>query len=192
MAKINLLPWREELRKEQLKEFIIAMAVAAALMGVIVAGVHLQINQMISAQQGRNNMLQSVIKEVEEQIKEIEELEKSKEQLLSRMRVIEKLQSDRPLIVKRFDALVNITPDGLSFTDLSQKGMVVTIKGFAESNARVSSLMQALDRSLLYKNPKLIYIRNAKKSGGSAGGEGSREFQLVVSLATDSDDSTEE
>jgi len=175
MARINLLPWREELRKQRQQQFYFLAVGSALVMALVVVFIHLQINGMISEQEGRNRFLENEIKKVEEQIKEIEALERKKAQLLARMRVIERLQGNRPEVVHLFEQLVVRIPAGLYFTQVEQKERTLTIQGHAQSNARVSSMMRNLDASEWLENPALEVIEASSK-----GGERSRTFTLTV------------
>lgn len=162
MAKINLLPWREERRKELLNEFLIMLGLVALFAGLTVGIVHFYHSQLIERQNARIGYIDKRIKEVDKKIIEIKELEKQKESLLSRMRAIESLQRDRPLIVHLFDELVSSVPDGMSVNDLKQEGPKITITGEAQSNARVSSFMRKIEQSEWLKNPKLKIIKEKK------------------------------
>lgn len=162
MAKINLLPWREERRKELLNEFLIMLGLVALFAGLTVGIVHFYHSQLIERQNTRIGYIDKRIKEVDKKIIEIKELEKQKESLLSRMRAIESLQRDRPLIVHLFDELVSSVPDGMSVNDLKQEGPKITITGEAQSNARVSSFMRKIEQSEWLKNPKLKIIKEKK------------------------------
>ena len=164
MAHINLLPWREELRKERNKDFYTVMGLAVGLMIVIIAAVHLQIQSEIDYQNRRNSFLQNEIKLVESQINEINDLEKKKQQLISRMEIIERLQSNRPEVVHLFDELAHLVPDGLYLASIAQKERLLTIKGIAQSNARVSAFMRNLDQSIWFDEPNLLVIKAETKS----------------------------
>lgn len=179
MAHINLLPWREELRKQKQREFASIAGGSVLLMALVIVYVHVMINGQIDNQIERNNYLKSEIALVERKIVEINELEKSKQQLIARMRVIEELQQNRPEIVRRFDALARIVPNGLHLKSLSQKGSVLTFNGQAQSNARVSSFMRRLDAAELFSSPKLKVIK-AEGSGVAR----SRAFTLDVNAVT--------
>jgi type IV pilus assembly protein PilN len=159
MAKINLLPWREALRKEKQKEFGMLMGLGAVLAAIIVILVHVFYAQKIEAQQERNKFLKDEIANLDKKIKEIKHLEDEKEKLLARMRAIEQLQGNRPLIVRFFDELVGSLPEGVSVTNISQKGKSITINGEAQSNARVSSFMRKLESSLWLESPQLDIIQ---------------------------------
>ncbi len=178
MAHINLLPWREELRYQRKKEFLTIVGGMAIIAAGLVLVVHVYVGILINSQEGRNNILKEEIKKVESKIKEISELEKKKEQLISRMRVIEQLQSNRPEVVHLFVEIAKAVPEGLYIVNLTQKGRRVTIKGKAQSNARVSAFMRSLEASPWFGEPKLDVIsasKNAKKNVEKA-----REFTLWV------------
>ena len=178
MAHINLLPWREELRAQRNKNFYTLIGLAAGAMVAIVAMVHLQIQSDIDHQNRRNSLLQKEIKIVDGKINEIKDLEKKKQQLISRMEIIERLQSNRPEVVHLFDELAHLVPDGLYMRSVSQKSRLLTIMGVAQSNARVSAFMRAIDQSIWFEEPNLLVIKAEKK-----GFERAREFTLIVKRA---------
>ncbi len=167
MARINLLPWREELRKEQQRQFLTIMGLSAILMVLIIIAVHIQIAGMISYQNSRNDFLNKEIAKVEKQIKEIDNLAKQRKRLLARMEVIETLQRNRPEVVHLFDELVKVMPDGVYLESLTQKGKTLVMEGVAQSNARVSALMRNIDASPWLTNPSLQVIKIEKKSSDS-------------------------
>ncbi len=164
MARINLLPWREELRKQRQREF--GVMIAGALFITLLLGfyVHLHISGIIDHQKARNNFLKQEIALVDQKIKEIKELEKTKAKLLARINIIQELQSSRPEIVHLFDELVTRTPEGSYLTDVTQQGKSVTVKGRAQSNARVSSYMRNVDASGWMGSPSLQIIENKDKT----------------------------
>jgi len=179
MARINLLPWREELRKEQQRQFLTIMGLSAVLMLLILVAVHIQIAGMISHQNDRNDFLQREITKVEKQIKEIDELTKKKKNLLARMEVIETLQRNRPEVVHLFDEMVKVMPDGVFLESLTQSGNSLVMKGSAQSNARVSALMRNVDASPWLMTPHLQVIKsNSKKSEN-------RSFVLMATQTSD-------
>ncbi len=159
MAKINLLPWREAQRKEKQQEFFMMLGAGAVLAAIVVIVVHVYNSQLIEAQEARNQFLEDQIAVLDKKIEQIKELEDEKEKLLARMRAIEQLQGNRPLIVRFFDELVRSLPEGVSVADVSQKGKVITIKGEAQSNARVSSFMRNLESSEWLALPRLDIIQ---------------------------------
>ena len=159
MAHINLLPWRDELRKRREKEFIITAVIAALLMGGVVLGVHLHYESRIAYQNQRNTFIETEIAALDKQIKEIENLKKERDRLIARTKVIQNLQAGRPEIVHVFDELVTTLPDGVYYTKVVQKGRSLNLEGVAQSNARVSSLMRSLDASTWFENPSLVEIK---------------------------------
>ncbi|MEQ8288269.1 MAG: PilN domain-containing protein [Gammaproteobacteria bacterium] len=161
MSRINLLPWREARRKELLTQFIVSVVVVAALAGAVWGGVHYYYVQLIDFQNQRLTFLDDKIKVLDKKIAEIKELSKQKERLLSRMRAIEQLQSNRPLIVRLFDEIIYAMPEGMTLTEVKQKGKDITISGLAQSNARVSSFMRSIENSEWIKNPNLKVIRES-------------------------------
>lgn len=175
MARINLLPWRAELRKQRLREFMTAAGGSVVVMLLVIVYVHLHVTGLIDKQNARNHFLENQIEEVDAKIKEIKELEKQKQQLISRMKVIERLQRNRPEIVHLFDELVTAIPDGLYLTHLKQTESTLVIEGFAQSNARVSAFMRGLEASPWFKDPVLevIQMSTSKK-------ESDRQFTLSV------------
>ncbi|WP_353570229.1 PilN domain-containing protein [Candidatus Albibeggiatoa sp. nov. BB20] len=175
MPNINLLPWREKLKKEREARFGIAAGAGLAVAGLIVLGVHLYMQSLISYQQSRNGYLNSEIKLMEQKIKEIEQLEDKKQHLIERMNVIQELETSRPRIVHLFDQLVLQAPAGVYFTKMEQKGEQVTLEGYAQSDARVSTLMKAIERSEWMKNPTIIeIIRQNRKDSSSGNKKGSK------------------
>ena len=162
MAKINLLPWRDERRKELLNEFLIMLGLVALFAALTIGVVHFYHTQLIDRQNTRIDYIDRRIKEVDKKIVEIKELEKQKERLLSRMRAIESLQRDRPLIVHLFDEIVKSVPEGMTITRLTQTGTAITIEGEAQSNARVSSFMRRIEQSDWINAAKLKVIKEKK------------------------------
>lgn len=163
-TRINLLPWRDERRKERRSDFI-ALMVAAVLIGAGVwfAGHHYQ-QDRISHQEFRNSILQNEIDRLNRQIREIQDLESTREDLVARMNVIQELQRGRPQIVHLFHQIAETVPDGVYLTGLRQSDNDLTITGRAESNARVSEYMQRIEASEWLRNPRLdvIQVRNAQ------------------------------
>lgn len=163
MPHINLLPWREELRKQRQKEFGIMAGIGVVVAAAIVFAMHMQVQAWIDYQKSRNKLLDKEIAKLEERIQEIESLEKEKQNLIDRMRIVEQLQTSRPEVVHLFDELVMALPEGVYFESLVQKGNVITLKGKAQSNARVSSLMRNLDKSKWLERPDLKLIKTGGK-----------------------------
>lgn len=163
MPHINLLPWRDELRKQREKEFMVTAVIAALMMGAVVLGVHLHYESRIAYQDQRNQFIETEIAFLDKKIKEIENLKRERDRLIARTNVIQNLQSGRPEIVHVFDELVTTLPDGVYYTKVAQKGRGLNLQGVAQSNARVSSLMRSLDTSTWFTNPSLVEIKSDSK-----------------------------
>ncbi len=160
MARINLLPWREKLRKQRLREFGV-MVLGALILTLSGLGYWHWYNEgLIDNQRDRNRFLEREIARVDKQIAEIKELERTRQKLIARMKVIEDLQVSRPQIVHLFDELVTVVPDGAYLTGATQRGRALTLNGRAQSNARVSSYMRNIDASPWLANPKLSIIEH--------------------------------
>lgn len=165
MARINLLPWREEQRKEQTRQFVSLLAISAVMMAALLLLVFFNVSKMIDNQNFRNQLLTTEIGKLEEQLKQIEELESTKAELLSRMEIIQSLQQKRPQIVHVFDEIVRTLPEGVYLTSLKQQGDGFEFIGISESNGRVSAYMRNIDASEWMKNPKLKVIEAKRKDG---------------------------
>ncbi|HEY5850163.1 MAG TPA: PilN domain-containing protein [Lysobacter sp.] len=158
MARINLLPWREERRKLRQKEFAVMFAMAAlgaVLLSFVIISYY---NGQIDGQNERNTYMRDQITQVDKAIKEIEELDKKKAKLLARKEVIEQLQANRSQMVHLFDSLVRTIPDGAVLTSIKQDSQTLTLEGRAQSNARVSTYMRNLEGSGWMTNPDLSII----------------------------------
>ncbi len=191
MPNINLLPWRETLKKERETRFAIITGIAVAVTGVIWLGVHLYVQSLIDYQASRNAYLESEIKFAEKQIKEIEELEKKKEYLINRMNVIQELESNRSRIVHLFDELVTNLPDGVYFTNMKQKEDLITLSGVAQSDARVSSLMRQIEQSDWLGTPRIKHIRtqtDKSKNKKDSNARSLSEFELTVKQTVPKED----
>ena len=168
MTRINLLPWREELRGEKQKEFLqyLAFVLIVAAGIVFVGGQY--VNSGIEEQQRRNTYIRNEIATLDTRIAEIRDLQQRRRELLARMQVIQDLQGNRPVIVRIFDQLVRTLSKGVFYGDLSLSGTAVTVTGIAESNNRVSELMRNLDASEWFTNPNLRGLAEAPNFGDQA------------------------
>ena len=158
MARINLLPWRAERRKQRQKEFVSMLGLAAVLALLISFLIYMYYDGQIVGQQNRNEYLRQQIVLVDQQIAEIEELDRKKANLLARKQVIEQLQASRSQMVHLFDELVRTIPEGVRLSSIKQNGQTLTLEGRAQSNARVSSYMRNLEASGWMANPDLSII----------------------------------
>jgi type IV pilus assembly protein PilN len=179
MARINLLPWREEYRQEKKKEFLTQLGAVGVLAVIVAFGWIRYVDGSIENQNQRNQVLQSEIAVLDKRVQEINELKKKRQQLIARMKVIQDLQGTRPTIVRYFDEIVRAVPDGLFFTNLTRQGGVVSVRGVTESSNRVSSFMRNLDHSEWFANPNLKSITASSRYGDQAS-EFSLQFNAVL------------
>ncbi|MCZ6829385.1 MAG: PilN domain-containing protein [Gammaproteobacteria bacterium] len=177
MAEINLLPWRDERRAELKQEFLAILGVVVAFAGLMVFVADLFISGQIKFQNDRNSYMKDNIAVLNKQVEEIREMQRKRTQLLDRMTVIQELQGNRPIIVRILDQLVRTVPDGVFYTNVKAREQVITIKGIAESNNRVSSLMRRLDASDWFKDPNLEGVKAEPEFGEQA-----TTFNLTVKL----------
>lgn len=157
-TQINLLPWREELRQEQKRDFAVMAVLTAVLAAAIVGLIHIQMSAKIDYQLSRNNFVSTEISKLDKQIEEIKDLQKVRRSLLERMSVIQDLQESRPSIVHLFTEIVGTVPNGVYLQSLSQGEGTLLMNGLAESNARVSTYMRNLSNSEWFKEPNLSII----------------------------------
>lgn len=183
MIRINLLPWREERRKARRQQFIAlagVIAVAAIIIWFLGYGA---INGYIGAQDGKNSFLKSEIAALDKDIEEIQRLKEQTESLLSRKRIIESLQANRTETVHLFNELVRQVPEGVYLRSLKQTGDKISLVGYAQSNARVSTLMRNLEASPLMERPDLVEIKAA-----TVGTRRLSEFNLNVAITRQTTD----
>ena len=178
MARINLLPWRAERRKQRQKEFGLMLGVAAITAVVLSFLIITFYNGQISGQNERNTFLRDQITQLDKQIVEIEELDKKKAKLLARKEVIEQLQANRSQMVHLFDSLVRTIPDGVVLTSIKQDDVMLTLEGRSQSNARVSTYLRNLEGSGWMTSPDLSIIEAKGTDKGLP-----YEFRLLVKLA---------
>lgn len=164
MAAINLLPWREGLRKRYQQDFIMSIVVVAVITCFILFLTYMQIEGVKEYQQRRNRMIQDEIQVVDARIGEIKDIETKKSKLLTKIEVIQKLQESRPEIVHLFDELAKTTPEGVFLTKFKQTGGSLILTGKAQSNARVSAYMRAVEASSWLEAPVLQVIKGKSKS----------------------------
>jgi len=177
MIRINLLPHREIRRKQQQQQFFIL------LFGVLVIGaavwfvVHTYLDEQHELQMSRNKYLQDEIVKLDKQIAEIQKLKDQTAALLARKRVVETLQGNRSEVVHLLDQLVRQLPDGVYLKSIKQSGPRVTINGFTQSQARVSTLMRNLESSPQLEDPGLVEIKAVTQ-----GGQRINEFLLNINI----------
>lgn len=156
---INLLPWREEQKEQQKKEFVSMAGLGIVIACGLVLCIHMLVNRQITFQRENNDYLKEQIKQLDQQIAEIESLQKEKAQLLARMDIIQQLQANRSQVVRLFDGIVHTVPEGLYLTNLTRTGSHIIMDGKAESNTRVSTFMRNIEASPWLKKPVLTVIQ---------------------------------
>ncbi|MEJ6021853.1 PilN domain-containing protein [Ramlibacter sp. PS4R-6] len=162
MILINLLPHREAARKRRREVFFISLGASAVIGGLIAGVIYGWYQVQINNQQDRNALLQSEIKKLEAQIKDIATLQQEIAALRARQQAVEDLQADRNLPVHLLNELVKQLPDGVYLTTMKQENQVVTINGMAQSNERVSELLRNLSgKSPWIAKPELVEIQSA-------------------------------
>lgn len=181
-TRINLLPWREERRKQLQQEFLGMLVLAALLGGAVVFGLYRYAESNLDAQQTRNAYINKQLGMLDNQIKEIKALEDERSELVERMKVIQDLQGNRPSIVYVFDQLVRTLPDGVYYTEVKRQGAKFTITGYAESNNRISRLMRNLHDSAWFQEPTLQNVTTVDDK------KDSNKFVLTVNQASPQDD----
>ena len=177
MIRVNLLPHRAERRKARKIQFISFSAIALILGAVVVGFVHVAISGQISHQERRNQFLKDETALLDKQIAEIRKLREQTEALLSRKTVVENLQSTRSDVVHLLDQMLRILPDGVYLKSIKQTGNKINLVGFAQSNARISTLMRAIEDSPWLEAPALVEIHATTAAGIRAS-----EFTLNFSL----------
>jgi type IV pilus assembly protein PilN len=160
MIRINLLPHREQKRQARQRQFV-SLSIGLAMLGLaVVLLVHVIFGTQIENQQSRNALLKTEIGKLDEQIKEIDKLREQTQALLARKQVVETLQSNRTEAVHLLDQMVRQLPDGIYLKSLRQSGAKVTMVGYAQSNARVSTLMRNIESSPWLTQPELVEIKS--------------------------------
>lgn len=160
-TRINLLPHREERRKRARQHFMMT-AVFTAILGLLIVGVvHIYFGDIIDTQNARNKFLKDEIGRLDKQIAEIKKLRDEITALLERKKIIETLQTDRAQTVHLLDELVRQMPEGVYLKAVTQRGLNVKLEGYAQSNARVSTLMRNIEASPWLENPSLVEVKAA-------------------------------
>lgn len=187
MIRINLLPYRAERRRARQVQFAV-LGVISLLFGAVLVGlVHMVIGSKISYQERRNDYLKQETAILDKQIAEIKKLKEQTRALLARKDAVEKLQADRSDVVHLLDQMLRILPDGVHLKNLKQTGNKITLVGYAQSNARISTLMRAIEASPWLDSPSLIEIHATKADGGRMS-----EFSLTFKLTKKQEDAVPE
>ncbi|HFD12951.1 MAG TPA: pilus assembly protein PilN [Crenotrichaceae bacterium] len=180
MAKINLLPWREELKKQKQKDFLTSIGLGMLLAVSVMFYVHMHINGKIEHQQGRNQFLVKEIKSLDSKIKEIKNLDAKKENMIARMEVIQNLQVSRPQVVHLFEEVALTIPEGVYLESLKQSKNNLSVAGVAQANSRVSEYMRNVDASEWLQSPDLKVITANKKAIKKGDSQRVQDFKLQL------------
>jgi type IV pilus assembly protein PilN len=164
MPRINLLPWREEQRRERKLALFVWLGFATIGAALVTLAGYLWVNSMIDSQQGRNDRLRAEIRILDKQNEEINNLEQQKQRFIARMQVIDKLQRSRSEVVHVFDEIAKTIPDGTYLTAITQTGRRLKFEGVAQSSTRVSSFMRAISASQWLRDPELEVVEARKEN----------------------------
>lgn len=175
MIRINLLPHRELARAARRRQFNTLLGIAVAIGVIAVVLGHSVIAARQSTQDARNVYLEQEIAKLDSQIGEIKKIREQTQALLERKQVVETLQSNRTEVVHLFDQMIRLLPDGLYLKSFKQAGDIITISGYTQSSARVSTLMRNLDGSPWFESAGLVEIKSATVNNLRA-----NEFVLTV------------
>jgi type IV pilus assembly protein PilN len=183
MIRINLLPHRELRRRRQQKQFFITLGGVIALAAAIWLLVHTTLTNTYEDQLGRNKYLQNEIIKLDKEIEDIKKLREMTASLLARKKVVETLQTNRSEVVYLLDELPRQLPDGIYLKGIKQQGALVTINGYTQSQARVSTLMRNLEGSPYLENANLVEIKAVTQPGSRV-----NEFTLNVNITRPKED----
>ena len=173
-ANINLLPWRKQRRQEQQAQLAVII-----ISGLIVSGIALYfttkfVSDSLYIQAKRNQFLQRENDSLDERRTEILALEGKKRDLIARMKIVQDLQTSRAKLIKIFDALPKIVPDGIYLDNMKREGGTLTLSGIASSSTIISVFMRNLDKNPEFEKAKLKFVKQNDKDGQS------QKFTLVV------------
>jgi type IV pilus assembly protein PilN len=180
MIRVNLLPHREEKRKRRQQQFLVLAGLATAFAAIVAAGVWVFLDRQVDQQQQNVAYMKAEIGKLDKQIEEIRKIREETASLLAKKQVVEGLQSNRSEPVQLLDQLLRQLPEGVFLKAVKQTGPKVNVSGYAQSNARVSTLMRNLGASPYLENPELVEIRavpNPDKSGSRV-----NEFNMNISI----------
>lgn len=180
-VRINLLPHREQKRIARQRQFV-SLLVMLGILGLAVVGlVHIVLASQIENQNSRNTLLKTEIAKLDEQIKAIDKLRDQIQQVLARKQIVETLQANRNEAVHLIDQMVRQLPDGVYLRSIKQTGTKVTLNGYAQSNARVSTLMRNIESSPWLGKPELVEIKLAPVAG-SRGPDAQKVNEFTLNL----------
>lgn len=171
MTQINLLPWRQLQREQRKRRFFIHLSGYAAITLLLLLLWHMNLAARLHHQEGRKQYLQQRVTVLSDQLKKLDNLQKQKAQLLTRMTIIQQLQADRPIMVHVFDELPRLLPNGVYLTRMQAQDNSITLQGKSQSNTLISSFMRNLEGSKWLTQPVLQEIKDAAESDSAFGDE---------------------
>jgi len=180
MIRVNLLPHREEARKRRQQQFGVLAGISFVFGALVAGGVWLFLDQQVAQQQANVAYMKSEIAKLDKQIEEIRKIREETASLLAKKQVVEGLQSNRSEPVQLLDQLLRQLPEGVYLKGVKQSGAKVNIAGYAQSNARVSTLMRNLGASPYLENPVLVEIKAVPAPDKS--GNRVNEFNMNISI----------
>jgi type IV pilus assembly protein PilN len=181
MIRVNLLPHREEARRRRQQQFGVLAGISLVVALLVAGAVWLFLDQQVTQQQANVAYMKGEIAKLDKQIEEIRKIREETASLLAKKQVVEGLQSNRSEPVQLLDQLLRQLPEGVYLKSVKQTGAKVNVMGYAQSNARVSTLMRNLGASPYLENPELVEIRavdNPDKKSGSR----INEFNMNISI----------
>ena len=182
MTRINLLPWREARRTQRQRELIAMLAVVALLAVGLVALVYSDVSQRIEFQQERNNYLRGEIARLKKAAEELQALQQTRNRLVERLNVIQKLQTSRPGMVRMLDELVRLIPQDIYLTTFKTAENQITLIGVARSDVIISSLMRSIRDAKMFGEPVLQVVQTQTINNVQV-----RTFELLVPLKLEGD-----
>jgi len=180
MIRVNLLPHREEKRKRRQQQFGVLAGIAAVAGLLVAAAVWVFLDQQVSQQHAQVAYMKAEIDKLDKQIEEIRKIREETASLLAKKQVVEGLQSNRSEPVQLLDQLLRQLPEGVYLKAIKQTGPKVNISGYAQSNARVSTLMRNLGASPYLENPELVEIKAVPSPDKT--GNRINEFNMNISI----------
>jgi len=180
MIRVNLLPHREEARKRRQQQFGMLAGLTVAVGAIVVGSIWFFLDQQVSAQQQNVAYMKGEIAKLDKQIEEIRKIREETASLLAKKQVVEGLQSNRSEPVQLLDQLLRQLPEGVYLKNVKQNGAKVNVAGYAQSNARVSTLMRNLGASPYLENPELVEIKAV--SAPDKSGNRVNEFNMNISI----------
>ncbi|HNW78182.1 MAG TPA: PilN domain-containing protein [Candidatus Competibacteraceae bacterium] len=182
MTRINLLPWREARRTQRQRELIAMLAVVALLAVGLVALVYSDVSQRIEFQQERNNYLRGEIARLKKAAEELQALQQTRNRLVERLNVIQKLQTSRPGMVRMLDELVRLIPQDIYLTTFKTAENQITLIGVARSDVIISSLMRSIRDAKMFGEPVLQVVQTQTINNVQV-----RTFELLIPLKLEGD-----